>query len=175
MCRKANRKSQKVCPLYKNWRKMYQVHLGLLWPNCLDSLINLLLISWCYNTIPFMREYYYYQTSRGQVDRTGSRHITCITIASLCCPIQVLRFRNVERQANELLVTMGGNLSPKSRQFFDGDFSAECQCTNSPQPILVWRSNKIVNGKQCKPGSDAAECGPLSGSPLFANSVSILL
>ena len=34
---------------------------------------------------------------------------------------------------------------------------------------------KSVFSKQCKPRSDAAECGIWSGSPLFANSSTILL
>ena len=36
-------------------------------------------------------------------------------------------------------------------------------------------TRKRVIGKQCRPRSDAAECGIWSGSPLFANSLAIFL
>ena len=39
--------------------------------------------------------------------------------------------------------------------------------------ICVRRPRKLVIGKQCRPGSDAAECGVWSGYPLFANSLGI--
>ena len=46
---------------------------------------------------------------------------------------------------------------------------------------LLWlthcslETSKRVIGKQCRPRSDAAECGIWSGSPLFANSSTIFL
>ena len=36
-------------------------------------------------------------------------------------------------------------------------------------------TRKRVLGKQCRPRSDATECGVWSGSPLFANSLAIFL
>ena len=40
---------------------------------------------------------------------------------------------------------------------------------------LGLRTTKRVIGKQCRPRSDAADCGVWSGSPLFANSSAIFL
>ena len=43
--------------------------------------------------------------------------------------------------------------------------------------LIHWRlkTPKGVTGKQCRPRSDATECGIWSGSPLFANSSTIIL
>ena len=45
-----------------------------------------------------------------------------------------------------------------------------CQLTH-----CSWETPKRVSGKQCRPRSDAAECGIWSGSSLFANTSAIFL
>ena len=138
--------------------------------------------------------HYLYRTGR----LNGQNHSTC---ATACFLIYIINFSNwmlCEHLDNYAVIQISSMIQWNISSFWsDGRPTNElrtkdaqcmlylnvrkhCVYLRTPAHHLILthcslETHKRVTGKQCRPRSDAAECGVWSGSPLFSNSSIIFL